>query len=93
MADFATNTAASRWHILMARREEFVHKLAAAPADRDTLEEQLAAVEEVLLNEPAPDAGASLFKLELLWNGQLDGENEDAKRKRMILAELGNAFA
>lgn len=88
MADSATTTPMSRWHMLMARREEFVHKLGVAPENREAIVEQLAAVDEVLLNEPAPDAGSALFKLELLWESMLEGEHEDARRKRMILDEL-----
>lgn len=82
----------SRWHMLVAQREEFIHKLERASDDRDTIVEQMAAVDEVLLNEPGPDAAATLFKLELLWEGKTEGDHEDAKRKQLILSELRSAL-
>lgn len=93
MADSATTTTMSRWHMLCARREELVHKIEARPDDLEVLEQQLAATEEALLLEPAPDAAATLFKLEILWDGHHGDDDDEARCKQLILTELRGALA
>lgn len=92
MADSATTTDYSFWHMLIARREEFLHSLEGDPTNRALVVDQLAATEHCLLNAAAPDGSGTLLKLEILWAYELEGDDDVARCKRRILDELRNAF-
>lgn len=84
MATQPDNTAHAVWTTALAHRDELIHNLDQNPA----LDERLAAVEERLLDLAAPDLAGVLLKLELLWDGQLHGQDQDSEHKLAVLADL-----
>lgn len=64
--------------------------LAACQADqRDEIEQAIAVQEEDVLDTPAPTLMAVLIKLELLFDGQLEGLHPDAEYRRLVIEDLG----
>ncbi len=84
MATQPDNTAHAVWTTALAHRDELIHSNEQGPA----LDDRLAAVEEHLLGLAAPDLGGVTLKLELLWEGQLHGQDQDSERKLAVLADL-----
>lgn len=82
MADAATTTAAAVWNTTLTHRDELIH------SNNPALDERLVAVEEHLLGLAAPDLEGVILKLNLLWDEQLHGQDQDSERKLAVLADL-----
>lgn len=87
MAETPTTATPTAWHHLMSLRDDLIH---SNDPDHD---EQLAAVEERLLGLAAPDLAGVVIKLQLLWDGQLHGQDQDSARKLAVLADLNRLAA
>jgi hypothetical protein len=79
MANEPGNTASAVWHDLLAHRSDLIHS---------NDDQQLAAIEERLLDLPAPDLQGVVIKLRLIWDGQLHGQDQDSEHKLAVLADL-----
>ncbi len=62
----------------------------AQPHERDALERAVAAQEEQLLELPAPHFTAVIRKLELLWECQLEGTDDETAARLLVLEDLGD---
>ncbi|WP_166038990.1 hypothetical protein [Sphingosinicella sp. YJ22] len=65
----------------------------AQPHERDALERAVAAQQDALLNLNAPSFLAVMHKLEVLWEGQLDGLDQESEEKRLIVEDLSDLIA
>ena len=95
MAEAADTTAAAVWTTTLNTRAEIVNDLNQNPSPSQTqeLEDRLAAVDNRLLQLDAPDVQGVTLKLELLWEASLDGEDNESRQKRSILADLRRLIA
>lgn len=91
MAEAANTTATAVWHDLLTHRAELIHNQNHTP-DHD-LDEQLVEVVEQLLDFAAPDLAGVVIKLQLLWDGQLHGQDQDSEHKLAVLADLNRLAA
>jgi hypothetical protein len=82
MADAAPNTATAVWNTTVAHRATLIQNHDPA------LDECLVAVEEQLLDLDAPDLAGVIVKLEILWDGQLHGQDQDSEHKLAVVADL-----
>jgi hypothetical protein len=82
MADAATTTATAVWNTTVAHRATLIQNHDPA------LDEQIAAVEEQLLDLAASDLAGVIVKIEILWEGQLHGRDQDSEHKLAVLADL-----
>lgn len=89
MATNATNARHQDWERAFAKLTALHDKLAKChPHERDALERAVAEQEEDVLDTSAPSLAALLFKLELLFNGQLEGLHPDAEYRRLVIDDL-----
>lgn len=91
MASKALNARAQRWKTTFEKYLSLNQRLIEAPAhERDALEREVAAQEEQLLELPAPHFTAVIRKLELLWECQLDGTDDETAARLLVLEDLGD---
>jgi hypothetical protein len=88
MAGTPNTTPQGVWNYLVAERDEIINTLNHNQALNPQLDERLAAVEEQLLQLPAPDLTGVTTKLELLWQTELHGLDQGSQQKLAILADL-----
>jgi len=89
MATNATNARHQEWERAFNKLTELDAKLAQCqPHERDALERAHAEQEEDVLDTSAPSLTALLIKLELLFNGQLEGLHPDAEYRRLVIEDL-----
>jgi hypothetical protein len=93
----ATNTSTTRrasWERAYRKYTAINHRLEQAqPHERDQLEQAVAAQQEDLLEMNAPHLVGVLHKLEVLWEGQLEGLDQESEFKRLILEDLSDLCA
>ena len=91
MAVDATNARRENWKRLLEEYQNLNQRLIEASAkDRDAQERAVAAHEEEMLDTPAADFGQVRFKLELLWDQQLDGLDAESEAKRLVIEDLSD---
>jgi hypothetical protein len=88
MANQPPSTAIAVWNTVLARRAELINSLKMGPHHVRGREDELARVEEQMLNLSAPDFYGIAAKLELLWTEQLHGEDDESRHKLLILDDL-----
>jgi hypothetical protein len=94
MAIDATTARHHEWECALNKLKNLNQKLGDCPADqRDALERAIADQENDVLDTPAPTYGALLFKLELLFDGQLDGLHAEAEHRRLVIEDLSDLIA
>ncbi|MDP9412723.1 MAG: hypothetical protein M3Q08_01240 [Pseudomonadota bacterium] len=65
----------------------------AQPHERDQLERAVAAQQDKLLDMSAPSFLAVMHKLEILWEGELQGIDQTSEEKRQVLCDLSDLCA
>jgi hypothetical protein len=65
----------------------------ARPEDREALERAVADQQDDVLDTPAPSFSALLIKLELLFEGQLEGLDAEAEYRRLAIEDLSDLIA
>lgn len=60
----------------------------AAPPECEALEDAMVAVQDHLLKMPAPNVAAVRQKLEILWEAQLHGLDQNSRERCLILDDL-----
>ena len=90
-----THTRRSAWKKAYKKLSHLNHRLeqAVQPHDRDQLERAVAAQQEKVLDMSAPSFLAVLHKLEILWEGQVEGVDQESEFKRLILGDLSDLCA
>jgi hypothetical protein len=90
-----TNThRVSDWNASIEKLNELNLKLdECQPQDRDTLERAIADQQDDVLNTPAPTWTALLAKMELLFEGQLEGLDAEAEYRRLLLEDVSDLIA
>lgn len=89
MATNATTARREEWERAFKKLTDLNEKLAhSQPNERDLLERAVAEQEEDVLDTSAPSLAALLVKLELLFNGQLEGLHPDAEYRRLVIEDL-----
>jgi hypothetical protein len=89
MADEAHNAPASAWNTQYQNYLSLTQKLDQAQLhERDALERAVAEIEEDLLDTPAPHLTAVRQKLEMLFEGQMDGLDTEAEARRLVTEDL-----
>lgn len=89
MATEPHNTCARDWSTQVHRLEELTFYLDQAPAhERDAVEREIAALQDDLLETPAPDLTAVQRKLEMMWEGLMNGLDRDSEERRLVLEDL-----
>ena len=89
MANQPHNTDALEWATPFNRLEELNLYLDHAPAhERDEVEREIAALQDELLDTPAPTLTAVRQKLEMIWEAKMDGLDQDSEERRLILEDL-----
>jgi hypothetical protein len=83
----AWNTAYSHYLSLNQQLDQ------APPAERDALERAMAAQQDTLLDMSAPTFLAVMHKLEMLWEGQFEGLDQESEEKLLIIADLSELCA
>ena len=87
----STHTRRTAWEKTYNTYLNLNQRLIQARADeRDALERAVAAQEEQLLELPAPHFTAVIRKLELLWECQLDGTDDETAARLLVLEDLGD---
>ena len=94
MAIDATTARHQEWKCALTKLNELNQKLAQCqPHERDALERAIAEQEEDVLDTSAPSFNALLIKLELLFEGQLEGLHPDAEYRRLLIEDLSELIA
>lgn len=88
MTNEPLNTAQLAWASTINRRNHLIDALDLPGNAQDDIEKMIAANEEFLLDLAAPDFEGVILKLELLWEAQLHGFDQDSRRKRLIIEDL-----
>lgn len=89
MADAATTTQAHAWNTAFTHYTQLSHSLEQAPPhERDQAERDIVALQEELLDTPAPTLTAVMQKLEILFEGQMHGLDQASEERRLILEDL-----
>lgn len=91
MATNATTARREEWERAFTKLADLNQKLAECqPEERDEIERAIAEQEEDVLDTSAPCLTALLVKLELLFNGQLEGLHPDAEYRRLLIEDLSD---
>ncbi|WP_155263556.1 hypothetical protein [Sphingomonas segetis] len=91
MADTTHTARARAWKISIQKLNKLNLKLdQCQPQDREALERAIADQEEDVLDTPAPSFSALLAKLELLFEGQLEGLDAEAEHRRLVIEDLSD---
>lgn len=91
MAETTHNARARAWKISIQKLNKLNLKLnQCQPQERDALERAIADQEEDVLDTPAPSFSALLTKLELLFEGQLEGLDAEAEHRRLVIEDLSD---
>ena len=91
MAGNAFTARARAWKTAFEKYQNLNQRLVEAQAhESDTLERAVAAQEEQLLELPAPHFTAVVRKLELLWECQLEGPDNETAARLLVLEDLGD---
>jgi hypothetical protein len=88
MAETA-DTRTSAWNTSYQNYTKLTQQLEqCSQKDRDALERAIAAQQEDLLDTPAPTLAALHAKLEILFEGQMNGLDAESEAKRLVLEDL-----
>jgi hypothetical protein len=91
VADQPTTTRSVLWETSIRKLTELNQKLGQCqPCERDALERAIADQEDDVLDTPAPSFSALLTKLELLFDGQLEGLHSEAEHRRLVIEDLSD---
>jgi hypothetical protein len=91
VADKPTNTRRALWETAFNNLTALNQQLDKCQSqDRDALERAIADQEDDLLDTPAPSFSALLAKLELLFEGQLEGLDAEAEHRRLVVEDLSD---
>lgn len=91
MAEEPTTTRRALWETAFNKLTELNQQLDDCPAEqRDALERAIADQEDDVLDTPAPSFSALLAKLELLFEGQLEGKDAEAEHRRLVIEDLSD---
>ena len=94
MAAEPTNTRCALWETAFKTLTALNQKLdQCQPEDREALERAIADQENELLDTPAPSFSALLVKMELLFEGQLEGLDQEAEHRRLVIEDLSDLIA
>ena len=89
MADDAPNTQASAWNTAFETYTQLNHSVDQAPLqERERIEREIVALQDDLLDTPAPTLTAVRQKLEILFEGQMHGLDQGSEERRLILEDL-----
>jgi hypothetical protein len=89
MAENANSARTCAWNTAYNQYLNLAHQLAQAqPHERDALERAVADQQEDLLDTEAASLRALFVKLEILFEGQIDGLDPESEAKRLILEDL-----
>lgn len=89
MADTPTTARAAAW-------ETAIHNIAALnqrlslvpPHEADEIEREIGAIQDDLLETPAPHLAGVAAKLNMLWEYKMDGLDRESEERRLILEDL-----
>jgi hypothetical protein len=91
MAIDATTARHQEWKCALNKLIDLNQKLdQCQPKDREALERAIAEQEDDVLDTPAPSFSALLIKLELLFEGQLEGLDSEAEHRRLVIEDLSD---
>jgi hypothetical protein len=91
MAIDANSARQAAWNTTYNRYLALSQQLDSCSADRrDQLERAVADQQEDVLDTPAPSFSALLTKLELLFEGQLEGLDAEAEHRRLVIEDLND---
>lgn len=91
MADEPIITRCALWETAFNKLTELNQQLdQCQPQDREALERAVADQEDDLLDTPSPSFSALLTKLELLFEGQLEGLHPEAEHRRLVIEDLSD---
>ena len=94
MAIDATTARHQEWKCALTKLNELNQSLAQCqPQEREALERAIADQEDDVLNTPAPSFTALFTKLELLFEGQMDGLDAEAEHRRLVIEDLSDLIA
>jgi hypothetical protein len=89
MAGNANSARASVWNTAHEEYVRLTQQLAKCqPHERDALERAVADQQDDLLETEAPSLRALFAKLEILFEGQMDGLDPESEAKRLVLEDL-----
>jgi hypothetical protein len=89
MADTPSTACARTWASTFDHLTALNHRLDQAPAhERDAIESEIAALQDELLDTPAPSLKAVMLKLEILFEGEMHGLDQSSEERRLILEDL-----
>jgi hypothetical protein len=87
--DTPHNPESREWVTNFAKFTELNMYLNLAPhEEREEVQRELAALQDDLLDTPAPTVTAVQQKLEILWEGKMHGLDQDSEERRLILEDL-----
>jgi hypothetical protein len=94
MAIDANSARHAAWNTTYNHFLTLSQQLDDCPAEqRDALERAIADQEEEILETPSPSFEALRIKIELLFEGQLDGLHAEAEHRRLVLEDLSDLIA
>jgi hypothetical protein len=94
MAIDANSARQAAWNTTYNEYLNLSHQLdQARPEDREALERAVADQQDDVLDTPAPSFSALLTKLELLFEGQLEGLDAEAEYRRLVIEDLSDLIA
>src|SRR5688572_26453174 len=89
MADTPSTACARTWASTFAKYTDLNQSLPEAPPQqRDRIEREIIALQDELLDTPAPTLTAVTQKLEMLWETKMHGLDQDSEERRLILEDL-----
>lgn len=79
------------WETTFSRLDELNLYLTHAPAhEQDAVQREIAALQDELLDTPAPSITAVLQKLGLIWEGELHGLDQGSRERCLVLDDLAS---
>ena len=89
MADAAPTTQADAWNTAFTTYTQLNQRLDQVPPHgRGPIEREIVALQDELLDTPAPTLTAVRQKLEILFEGQMHGLDQGSEERRLILEDL-----
>jgi hypothetical protein len=91
VAETTNNDRAVAWNTSIEKLNELNRSLdQCQPHERDALERKIAEQQEDVLDTPAPHLAGVLTKLEILFEGEMDGINPEAEYRRLVIEDLSD---
>lgn len=90
----STTTPSLTWESMMSDLTELNQQLAVAQEpESDVIMSAVVALQDELLDTPAPTLMAVVQKLEIMWEAEMHGLDQGSEEKRLVIEDLSQLIA